>query len=44
MTWKNYFIVCAALLVLIPLLVLFVPAVADVFETVVLIFLSVTAS
>lgn len=44
MTWKNYFVLCAVLLVLTPLLVLFVPGVADVFETIVLIFLSTTAS
>ncbi len=44
MTWKNYFILCAALIVLTPLLVLFVPGVADLFETIVLVFLSTTAS
>jgi len=44
MTAKNYLILCLAVSVLVPLLVLFVPGVASFFETVLLMFLSRTAS
>lgn len=40
---RNYLILCAAVVVLVPLLILFVPGVADVFETILLLFLSTTA-
>ena len=43
MSLRNYLIVCAAVVVLVPMLVLFVPGVAQFFETVLLVFLSTTA-
>ncbi|MGD8417184.1 MAG: hypothetical protein PVH91_09020 [Pseudomonadales bacterium] len=44
MTAKNYLLLCLAVVVLVPLLVMFVPGVAQAFETILLTFLSTTAS
>lgn len=44
MSAGRYLILCVAVIVLVPLLILFVPGVADFFETILLLFLSRTAS
>ncbi|HEY5646958.1 MAG TPA: hypothetical protein VIS76_13490 [Pseudomonadales bacterium] len=44
MSAKNYLMLCVAVVLLVPLAVLFVPGVASFFETVLLLFLSTTAS
>ena len=44
MTAKNYLMLCLAVIVLVPLLVLYVPGVSDFIESILLLFLSRTAS